>query len=203
MKKILFTNKFGLLQPVFSGKKTQTRRIATFENIDEPNIGTGIEGKVKGRKIICRGLDILAESRYCIGEVVAIAQPYFIVNIELAIQGKKKNLREDYERTAGWKNALYVRADEMPHHIKMMRIRVERLQDISDGDCLKEGVQTIKSEDVPQIDETGVVYYSFKGVSGIWTTPQGAFAAMIDKVCGKDTWKRNPFVFVYDFKLID
>lgn len=192
-----------LIQSVFSGKKTQTRRIATFENIDEPNIGTEIKGKAKGRKVICRGLDIIAKSQYCIGEVVAIAQSYFIVNVELAIREVPNSLREDYEGTAGWKNALYVRADEMPHHIKITHIRVERLQDISDEDCMREGIIPIKSENVSQINETGVIYYTFKGVTGIWTTPQYAFAALIDKVCGKDTWKRNPFVFVYDFKLID
>jgi hypothetical protein len=179
MKKILFTNKFLLVQSVFLGKKTQTRRIATFENIDEPNIGTEIKGKAKGRKVICRGLDIIAKSRYCIGEVVAIAQPYRIVNIELAVSGESKEPSKDYEGTAGWKNPLYVRADEMLHHIKIMRIRVERLQDISDEDCIKEGIpKSVKN-------------------------PRQAFTFLIDKVCGKNTWKRNPLVFVYEFKLID
>lgn len=29
-----------------------------------------------------------------------------------------------------------------------------------------------------------------------------AFAALIDKIGGKGTWQSNPYVFVYDFKLI-
>lgn len=34
-------------------------------------------------------------------------------------------------------------------------------------------------------------------------TPKEAFASLIDKVSGKDTWKSNPYVFVYEFKLIE
>ena len=30
-----------------------------------------------------------------------------------------------------------------------------------------------------------------------------AFAALIDKVSGKGTWESDPYVFVYEFELID
>ena len=30
-----------------------------------------------------------------------------------------------------------------------------------------------------------------------------AFAALIDKVSGKGTWKSNPWVFVYEFELMN
>lgn len=33
-------------------------------------------------------------------------------------------------------------------------------------------------------------------------SPIPAFAALIDRVSGKGTWDSNPYVFVYDFKLI-
>ena len=34
-------------------------------------------------------------------------------------------------------------------------------------------------------------------------TPREAFAHLIDKVSGKGTWERNPYVFVYDFERMD
>lgn len=34
-------------------------------------------------------------------------------------------------------------------------------------------------------------------------TPQEAFAELICKICGCDTWERNPFVLVYEFELVD
>ena len=29
------------------------------------------------------------------------------------------------------------------------------------------------------------------------------YSVLIDKISGKGTWESNPYVFVYDFKLID
>lgn len=37
----------------------------------------------------------------------------------------------------GWDNKMFVRAEHMPHRIRITDIRVERLQDISDEDCLR------------------------------------------------------------------
>ena len=34
-------------------------------------------------------------------------------------------------------------------------------------------------------------------------TPQDAYASLIDRISGKGTWESNPYVFVYDFELID
>lgn len=36
---------------------------------------------------------------------------------------------------------MFVRADLMPHHIKITDVKVERLQDISDDDIMREGVR--------------------------------------------------------------
>ena len=34
-------------------------------------------------------------------------------------------------------------------------------------------------------------------------SPREAFSALIDKVSGKGAWESNPFVWAYEFKLID
>ena len=38
---------------------------------------------------------------------------------------------------------LIVKSDLMPHHIKITNIRMEQLQDISEEDCLKEGIHKV------------------------------------------------------------
>ena len=43
------------------------------------------------------------------------------------------------------------------------------------------------------------------GYDGSWDghlTPITAFAALIDRISGKGTWKSNPWVFVYEFELV-
>ena len=90
---------------------------------------------------------------------------------------------------------MFVRAEFMPHKIKITDIRVQRLQDISDEDCLAEGI--IKyANGVYTYIENGKKYYHAE-----LDTPQKAYAALIDKISGKGTWKRNPWVFVYTFSL--
>lgn len=48
------------------------------------------------------------------------------------------------------------------------------------------------------------IFYEFEGNKDDgFDTPREAFAALIDKVSGKGTWESNPYVFVYEFELID
>lgn len=100
---------------------------------------------------------------------------------------------------------MFVAADNMLHQIRITDVRVEKLQDISDEGCIKEGVEL----NTRQYEYDGTKYYCVRGL-GYWRgfgctnfhTPREAFAALIDKVSGKGTWERNPYVFVYDFELV-
>ena len=82
-------------------------------------------------------------------------------------------------------------------HIKITDLRIERLQDISDEDCFKEGLEFLNG--------SYYVSYDKKTHSRIWLgkTPQEAYAALIDKISGNGTWEHNPLVWVYEFELID
>ena len=42
---------------------------------------------------------------------------------------------------------MFVKADLMPRHIEFTDRKVERLQDISDEDCLKEGIYEDSGDD--------------------------------------------------------
>ena len=95
---------------------------------------------------------------------------------------------------------MFVKADLMPHHIEITGIKVERLQDISDEDCLKEGIIHAYT------DNDGIkIYHTPHTKRGYLSTDvaQQAFAFLIDKVSGKGTWESNPFVFAYEFVLVD
>ena len=100
--------------------------------------------------------------------------------------------------TAGWNNKMFVKGELMPHQIRITGVRVERLQDISDEDCLKEGIEfscKAQSYYVGYNKDTG--YRTYLG-----NTPREAYAELIDKVSGHGTWEKNPYVFVYDFNLV-
>ena len=93
----------------------------------------------------------------------------------------------------------------MPHRIRITDIKMERLQDISDEDCIKEGIRTTSIEKRHKSDPDVLMYYvpNVKNrVKDFFETPQKAYASLIDRISGTGTWERNPYVFVYDFELI-
>lgn len=201
MKKIMFNDEFGLTQAVLDGRKTMTRRIIHAENIpDDPEYG--YDPNIDACCVFNED-DVVAKSQYNLCEVVAIAQSYeTLANsgyLDKMMDGLL-SIKKEYAG-AGYKNKMFVKAELMPHHIKITNIRVEHLQDISDEDCLREGIYM-------DYDEHGGLYttpyydYPNNKHNG-FDTPREAFAALIDKVSGKGTWDSNPYVFVYEFELVD
>lgn len=186
MKKIFFSDKFALTQAVLDGRKTQTRRIIKFSPIDAKYVndeGWSIGGYVAS-EIINR------YSRYKAGEVVAVAQSYKDCGLFDVYQAPKD--------TVGWTNKMFVKAALMPHRIRITDVRVERLNDISESDCIAEGI-------VKRFDCGGTPYYKLRPDDDgrvIYRSPREAYAALIDRISGKGTFERNPYVFVYTFELV-
>ena len=194
----MFNDKYGLTQAVLEGRKTMTRRIIQDDVVERYSDPWDLMGNC---------------ARYHFGEVVAIAQSYNDVNSGgYPVDSRYDPFRTAYysvgcvkESNGGWNNKMFVKADLMPHHIKITNVHVERLQDCSDDDILREGV--LQSAD-------GYDCYTFDGwvnrtkgkelPTQIYTkNRREAFATLIDKVSGKGTWEKNPWVFVYEFDLID
>lgn len=212
MDKIFFNNRYGLTRAVVEEYKTKTRRIATFDEVKEPNTGWLTEQPEAGRLVLCDGVRIVAKSQYKMNEILAVAQSYKSIH-EAMMSGDYGDSKYDAFRcavvagTKGWTNKLFVRADLMPYRIKITDIKAEKLQDISDEDCLSEGI--IRRDDMINSRMEDVIRYTFAnsfigGVYKTYATPREAFAALIDKpgVGGKGTWERNPWVVVYSLKVV-
>lgn len=209
MKKIMFNDKYGLTQAVLEGRKTQTRRmlnptmffqrLETYEGWSNEDISAW-KRSCNRRFYEAQGdtlqqmLDYaLSSSRYKLGETVAIAQPY--ADITPQVDWVKCMIRKE---TLGWNNKMFVRAEDMPHHIRITKIRIERLQDIKSEDCLKEGLWGAGN-----VGLEGTTYWYHGLANSSFRTPQEAYASLIDRISGKGTWVNNPYVFVYDFELIN
>lgn len=196
MKKIMFNDKYGLTDAVLSGRKTQTRCIipsADHENRRYEGVLT-ISSKDGCKSILAQFSDKRVLSAYAIGEEVAIAQAYKDIP-EFPLLSKQGV--EELKQSPGWRNKMFVNPYLMPHHIRITNICVERLQDISDEDCMEEGIIRDDKEYLFYCQICNIpTFYAFP-------TPQSAYASLIDKVSGKGNWESNPYVFVYDFELID
>ena len=220
-KKIMFNDKFCLTKAVLDGTKTMTRRKFTLT----------LDKKVDGKLIRVYPSKVFFDNgkwlfdyegriynlpkenypRYGVGEVVAIAQPYKDI-IEClpmysdAILDERGMPRKEYK--AGWTNKMFVRADLMPRHIQFTDVKVERLQDSSKEDCLKEGIIFIESlsimgEDAYFFTVKHKARQMYDNILKFFSSPQRAYADLIDKISGRGTWKRNPWVVAYSFELVD
>ena len=198
----MFNDKYGLQRAAIAGTKPMTRRLIS----NQQAIYSLDEQEVIGQLAVSENF-VKKYSRYQVGEVVAIAQSYKDVGYtkEWVLQHVKPNPNakptDPFEkRYPGWTNKMFVKAEFMPHRIRITDLKVERLQDISDEDCLEEGIYMDWNEcggwtltefyDYPNNDDDG------------FDTPREAFASLIDKVSGRGTWDRNTWVFAYSFYLI-
>ena len=199
MKKMMFNDRYGLTQAVISGRKTVTRRIidpqGKYEELRWWQPCIEFEECMYGYTEN-EGWEVI-EPRYNVGEIVAVAQRY-----DSFLHPNNGVIEHDYQTTAlaskGWDNKMFVKADLMPHQIQIRDIRIERLQDISD-DYFKEGITFLVSADDGRIQwgyaDEHLRYYMFD-------SPREAFASLINKVSGRGTWDRNPFVWRIEFQLV-
>lgn len=199
-KKIMFNDKYSLTQAVLNGRKTMTRRII---KCPETYKGRPVKGlRITGSKDIRLAVEMLVyneecddfvpmyiQPRYEIGEVIAVAQSYESLGMNPEIALNDKDGIGFYTKTKfapGWKNKMFVRADLIPHHIRITNIKVERLQGISDEDCLKEGV-------VQKFDTDGTPRYRVPCEKHTWAyatdSARDTYHFLIDKVSGKGTWE--------------
>lgn len=221
MKKIMFNEPYGLQQATFDGSKTMTRRIVPDvilnyvpiyqqqyyeQTLSTISVEDAIMNMVGPEKMFQRYV-------YQVGEVVAIAQRYEdLANggyLDRMLDGPL-SMKKEYTG-AGYKNKMFVKPELMPHHIKITSRRLEHLQDISEVDCLREGI-IFDTEGGKIIGYPFGIpfYYTFKGCVSKKTGKQvyynlarEAFSELIDRTSRKGTWDSNPLVFVYEYERID
>lgn len=173
----MFNDRYGLTGAVLAGRKTMTRRIV--KHPEEVEIG--------GHKYLQT-----EKLPFKVGDLVAVAQAYKDTCWTSPVLRLKDR--------PGWNNKMFVYAGLMPHQIRITNVRAERLQDISDEDCFKEGIY--KKTLCPPGDIDYFYHSEPRSKREVYPSARDAFAGLIDKVSGKGTFDSNPWVFVYEFELV-
>lgn len=214
-----------------------TRRMMPQQpKFDDCRFEWGIDNKGKANVAMYRGETWLCDiyPSYQVGEEVAVAQCYKnidhrgIVDYEDASDIQPGMVRPIYaQESAGWKNKLFVKAEYMPYSIKITDIKVERLTDITEEDCRKEGIICVNfrqwlKQDLDDFSPQEYVDHD------VWTLPifrdalengwgeqskddiasytaKTAFIVLFAKLSHKSPSEvnaLNPWLFAYEFKLI-
>lgn len=217
MQKINFNGRYNLTQAVIEGRKIMTRReikaprrfrgqdVNGFWVYRRPDTREVVEVCMKDYDdFAIEGGQIFP--KYELGEVVAVAQRYSSIAAKhpdvdtflFQVAKAHKISIESVHELAGWNNKLFVKAELMPHQIRITGIKCERLQDISDEDCIKEGLEWQHRANMFYVNPN-ITNNSREWLGG---TPREAFATLIDKVSGRGMWDRNPWTVVYEFELL-
>lgn len=209
MKGICFTE--PLFHKVVKGEKVQTRRMINPQPIVKADwfikevVGWNAPFGVVHKYPECEPerfeLHQLLNPKYKVGEKVYLKEPY-VISGKYIIYKFGSTIGQEFDKAGiKWKNKLFMPESAARYFIEITGVRAERLQDISEEDCLKEGIV------LHQIIRLGQRWY----LNGLkdknnnemgYETAQKAYAALIDKINGKGCFQRNPYVWVYDFKPI-
>ena len=192
-----------LFNKVVTGEKIQTRRIIKPQPDSRGFRTTNVMFEDwHGREY---------KPKYKVGETVYLKEPYILYQedyqesklsqsgIQYAYKfGSNLSIEEITGKSdSKWSNKLFMPESAARHFIRITAVRAERLQDISEEDCLKEGIEEViwKGKILKSCKHYFIGYESYD-------TPIEAYAELIDRINKEGIWERNPYVWVYDFKLV-
>ena len=163
-KPILFST--PMVQAILRGEKTQTRReVKYWKKITNPKIvGDILWVRETWQHTKALNLHISDENHGYVYK--ADGEPW-----------------EDYENWK-WKPSIFMPKDACRIFLKITKIRIERLEDITKEDAIAEGIEKWEN-----CNSTGGVHPAIASFRSLWTS-----------INGFDNLNSNPWVFVYDFE---
>lgn len=210
MKKILFNSRYGLETAVIERRKTMTRREVKLpdgmkpDDVWNPVMGIDENGRVYFTVDCVDGKQRDIYPHYQIGEVVAVGQTYeragwkpdTLLEAHFVRNGVRQVGDLPISQLPGWRNKMFTYPTMMPWQVQMTDLWFEHMQDISDEDCLREGVERWLDGYIV----SGLMERSGRN-NRVFDTPRAAFAALIDRINGRGTWQDNPWVVAYTMDL--
>ncbi|MDR1939068.1 MAG: hypothetical protein LBQ73_11315 [Tannerellaceae bacterium] len=168
-------------------------------------------------------IDAACKPRFNVGERVYIQEPYKFseytdfgadliyvdgdsrniswaeIEAEIVVSGKdidaliKSIYRRQEKSKSGWLNKMYMPAWAARNFIEITDVKCERLQDISEEDCIKEGMSKLHRDNL--------CWTNHHDDDVVFSSPRRAYAALINRI-HKGAWEENPFVWAYSYELI-
>jgi hypothetical protein len=224
-KPILFSTE--MVKAILANRKNQTRRIIKIqpptENhlfaqiIESPGLKK-IEGKCHW--ILPGDVPSLDSKQYFnwpyqVGDILWVREAFTILEPLHVINGRhviykadmtpdSEELRQDYIKAGynyKWKSGRFMKKKYSRIFLKVTGLRVERLQDITEENCLKEGVEKTPLGDYLNYDtkkNNGLIVY--RGGIPIYPDARASYISLWESINGKGSWDLNPMVFVIEFK---
>lgn len=117
---------------------------------------------------------------------------------------KYDELKPDFVRTGfnemGWykRPSLFMPREASRITLEITGIRVERLHDMTEQDCINEGIEVVGGIDFDA--DTRTLYRNYEAENSYFADPHFSFYSLWDKINGENSWIENPWIWVIEFK---
>jgi hypothetical protein len=108
----------------------------------------------------------------------------------------RAGISDDIAKTERWRPSIFMPRWASRLTPEITAVRVERLQDISDGDAIAEGVDIFE-------DGAGFTIPMKNGKLGSWLrNERDAYSVLWKSINGPESWDANPWVWVISFRRV-
>lgn len=98
-----------------------------------------------------------------------------------------------------WRPSIFMRRQDSRLTLIVTDVRVERLQDITNEDCIAEGVPVHPNENAPRV---GPTQDAFAREHGLISHYGASYRRVWEDINGNGSWDANPWVVAYSFRVI-
>jgi len=187
-----------MVNALLDGRKTQTRRVVKPQpsGKDGSTVSFGAIGEDTNilREIEVNGYSQIMESK-CpygkIGDLAYVRETFAEWDDGLVYRAAHPVL----DGVTKWKPSIHMPKWASRITLEITDVRVERLNDISQGAAKSEGVLKEYADGVAN-------YKNYEDTNGGWFLwPEDSFRSLWQSINGKDSWQENPWVWVLEFKV--
>jgi hypothetical protein len=182
-----------MVRAILEGRKTQTRRaipenlLDKYYDYDDWCCAVGGSGGSDSRQY---------EKEYFLerckygqpGDRLWVRETWARYNIDQDSHDMayKATVPSDWPKEGRWRPSIHMPRWASRIDLEITGVRVERLNEISEADCIKEGIAPVSLHD---LDCDSIA-------------PSTHFKALWESINGEGSWSRNPFVWVLEFKRV-
>lgn len=194
---ILFST--PMVKAILDGSKTMTRRIVKYNKvIDNPEVGFSIfteKGEFSVRGIHKDGNygESFFKKPYTKGDILWVRETW-------AYDGWYKASCVTPEKIL-WRPSIFMPKEACRIWLEITNVRAERLQDITESDSIREGIEIIGVE--PIIKKEDRYYKDYLNPEQGCYSPRDSFHSLWWSINGYESWKANPWVWCISFKRIE
>lgn len=185
-----------MVQARLAGRKTQTRRLV--KGLAKDFLQQGFTPEYVAMKEN-------HFSNYEVGDILWVRETWS--KVPKTAYGSDHIYRADFDRAyaGGWKPSIHMKREAARLFQKVTEVRIERLQEISKEDAIREGIQPLLMSSM-QRATSGQLYRNYQKEPEFFNdglSPIESFKSLWQSIYGQDSWDANPYVWVYTFEKVE